>query len=81
MISPRNTGDLIDQGAATLDDGGRAAIYAALNTALYDDAALILLPYTMKYRYEPFYLKGWLNGLSMNPLIPDPGYVYEYRER
>jgi peptide/nickel transport system substrate-binding protein len=73
--------DAIDQGAATLDIGGRAAIYAAFNTALYEDAALILLPYTMKYRYEPLYLKGWLNGLSMNPLIPDPGYVYEYRER
>jgi peptide/nickel transport system substrate-binding protein len=73
--------DLIDQGAATLDVGGRAAIYAALNTALYDDAAVLLLPYATQRRYEPLYLKGWLNGLSMNPLIPDPGYVYEYRER
>ena len=61
--------------------GARAATYAALNTALYDDAALILLPYALKRRYEPVYLKGWLNGLSMNPLLPDPGYVYEYSER
>jgi len=73
--------DLIDQGTATLDGGARAVTYAALNTALSEDAALILLPYTMNRRYEPLYLKGWLNGLSMNPLIPDPGYVYEYRER
>ena len=73
--------DLIDQGAATLDSGARAATYAALNTALSEDAALILLPYTTNRRYEPLYLKGWLNGLSMNPLIPDPGYVYEYQER
>ena len=42
---------------------------------------VILLPYALKQRYEPLYLKGWLNGLSMNPLIPDPGYVYEYQER
>jgi peptide/nickel transport system substrate-binding protein len=72
---------LIDQGAAVLDGGARAATYAALNTALSEDAALILLPYTRLRRYEPLYLKGWLNGMSMNPLIPDPGYVYEYRER
>jgi hypothetical protein len=42
---------------------------------------LILLPYASQPRYEPVYLKGWLNGLSMNPLLPDPGYVYEYSER
>ncbi len=72
---------LIDQGTATLDPGARAATYAALNTALSEDAALILLPYTTHPRYEPLYLKGWLNGLSMNPLIPDPGYVYEYHEQ
>ena len=42
---------------------------------------MILLPYATQRRYEPLYLKGWLNGLSMNPLIPDPGHVYEYRER
>ncbi|HSD82398.1 MAG TPA: ABC transporter substrate-binding protein, partial [Anaerolineae bacterium] len=72
---------LIDQGAIDLDDGARAATYAALNAALLDDAALILLPYASGYRYEPVYLKGWLNGWSMNPLLPDPGYVYEYNER
>ncbi|CAG0931477.1 putative D,D-dipeptide-binding periplasmic protein DdpA [Thermoflexales bacterium] len=72
---------LIDQGAAELDDGARAVTYAALNAALHDDAALILLPAAPRYRYEPVYLKGWLNGLSMNPLLPDPGYVYEYNER
>jgi len=73
--------DMINQGVATFDPGARAATYAALNTALVEDAALILLPYTTNRRYEPLYLKGWLNGLSMNPLIPDPGYVYEYQER
>jgi len=73
--------DLIDQGTATLDGGARAVTYAALNTALSEDAALILLPYTLNRRYEPLYLKGWFNGQSMNPLIPDPGYVYKYRER
>ena len=72
---------LIDQGVSTLDSGARATAYAALNAALQDDAALILLPYTSQQRYEPAYLKGWLNGLSMNPLLPDPGYVYEYSER
>ncbi len=72
---------LIDQGSIDFDAGARAATYAALNAALHDDAALILLPYTLSRRYEPVYLKGWLNGLSMNPLLPDPGYVYEYNER
>lgn len=73
--------DLIAQGSAVLDPNARAATYLALNTALAEDAAVILLPYTINRRYEPLYLKGWLNGLSMNPLIPDPGYVYEYRVR
>jgi peptide/nickel transport system substrate-binding protein len=73
--------DLIEQGSVALDPNARAATYLALNTALKEDEALILLPYTTNRRYEPFYLKGWLNGLSMNPLIPDPGYVYEYRAR
>jgi len=73
--------DLIEQGSVTLDPNARAATYLALNTALVEDAALLLLPYTTHRRYEPLYLKGWLNGLSMNPLIPDPGYVYDYRER
>jgi peptide/nickel transport system substrate-binding protein len=72
---------LIDQGVIELDEGARAATYAALNAALDEDAALILLPYALNRRYEPMYLKGWLNGLSMNPLLPDPGYVYEYNER
>jgi hypothetical protein len=72
---------LIDQGSIDFDAGARAGTYAALNAALHDDAALILLPYTLSRRYEPVYLKGWLNGLSMNPLLPDPGYVYEYNER
>ena len=72
---------LIEQGAGVLDEEARAAAYAALNTALHDDAALILLPYALNRRYEPVYLKGWLNGLSMNPLLPNPGYVYEYSER
>jgi peptide/nickel transport system substrate-binding protein len=72
---------LIDQGAIEYDGGVRAAAYAALNTALHDDAALILLPYGSTRRYEPMYLKGWLSGLSMNPLLPNPGYVYEYSER
>ena len=72
---------LIDQGVIEMDEGARAATYAALNTALHDDAALILLPYALNQRYEPVYLKGWLDGLSMNPLLPDPGYVYEYSER
>jgi peptide/nickel transport system substrate-binding protein len=72
---------LIDQGVIELDEGARAATYAALNAALHEDAALILLPYALNRRYEPVYLKGWLNGLSMNPLLPDPGYVYEYNER
>ncbi len=72
---------LIDQGVSNLDEGARAATYAALNAALHDDAALILLPYATHQRYEPVYLKGWLNGLSMNPLLPDPGYVYDYSER
>jgi peptide/nickel transport system substrate-binding protein len=74
-------GALIDQGAVEMDDGVRAAVYVALNAALHDDAALILLPYALDRRHEPVYLKGWLNGLSMNPLLPDPGYVYEYSER
>jgi peptide/nickel transport system substrate-binding protein len=73
--------DLIEQGSVALDPNARAATYLALNTALAEDAAVILLPYTTNRRYEPLYLKGWLNGLSMNPLIPDPGYVYEYRAR
>ena len=34
---------LIDQGVSTIDGGARAAAYAALNAALYDDAALILV--------------------------------------
>jgi peptide/nickel transport system substrate-binding protein len=72
---------LIDQGSIDLDAEARAATYVALNAALYDDAVLILLPYALGRRYEPVYLKGWLNGLSMNPLLPDPGYVYEYNER
>jgi peptide/nickel transport system substrate-binding protein len=72
---------LIDQGVGELDDGARAATYTALNAALNDDAVLILLPHGLNRRYEPAYLKGWLNGLSMNPLVPDPGYVYEYSER
>jgi peptide/nickel transport system substrate-binding protein len=72
---------LIEQGVSGLDEKARAAAYAALNTALHDDAALILLPYALNRRYEPVYLKGWLNGLSMNPLLSDPGYVYEYSER
>lgn len=72
---------LIDQGMIELDEGARASAYAALNAALREDAALILLPYALNRRYEPVYLKGWLNGLSMNPLLPDPGYVYEYNER
>ncbi len=72
---------LIDQGVSTYDAGARAAAYSALNSALQDDAVLLLLPYAMPARYEPVYLKGWLNGLSMNPLLPDPGYVYEYRAR
>ncbi|HTP10007.1 MAG TPA: ABC transporter substrate-binding protein [Anaerolineae bacterium] len=72
---------LIDQGVSTYDAGTRAAAYAALNAALQDDAALILLPEASQQRYEPVYLKGWLNGLSMNPLLPDPGYIYEYSER
>lgn len=73
--------DEIDQGAAEIDPGARAATYAALNTALFEDAAVILLPYATNRRYEPLYLQGWLNGLSMNPLVPDPGYVYDYHER
>ncbi len=72
---------LIDQGAATLDQAARASAYASLNAALHDDALLILLPYTTTRRYEPVYLAGWLNGLSMNPLVPDPGYVYDYNTR
>jgi peptide/nickel transport system substrate-binding protein len=72
---------LIDQGVSEYDDGARATTYAALNAALQEDAALIMLPYALNRRYEPVYLKGWLNGLSMNPLLPDPGYVYEYSER
>jgi peptide/nickel transport system substrate-binding protein len=72
---------LIDQGAIEYDAAARAAVYAALNAALHADAAVIGLPYAASRRYEPVYLKGWLNGLSMNPLLPDPGYVYEYAER
>jgi peptide/nickel transport system substrate-binding protein len=72
---------LIDQGVSTFDGGARAAAYSTLNADLNDDAALILLPYAVQPRYEPVYLKGWLNGLSMNPLLPDPGYVYELSER
>jgi peptide/nickel transport system substrate-binding protein len=72
---------LIDQGVSESDSGARAATYAALNAALNEDAALILLPTGSNRRYEPVYLKGWLNGLSMNPLLPLPGYVYEYAER
>ncbi len=73
--------ELINQGVSTLDGGERAAAYSALNAALNDDAALILLPFATPPRYEPVYLKGWLNGLSMNPLLPAPGYVYELSER
>jgi peptide/nickel transport system substrate-binding protein len=72
---------LIEQGVSVFAEEARAATYAALNTALHDDAALIVLPYARQWRYEPVYLKGWLDGLSMNPLLPDPGYVYEYSER
>jgi peptide/nickel transport system substrate-binding protein len=72
---------LIDQGAIEYDGAARAAAYAALNAVLHEDAALILLPFATQSRYEPVYLQGWLNGLSMNPLLPDPGYVYEYSER
>jgi hypothetical protein len=66
---------------STYDDETRAATYSALNAVLSHDAALILLPYAVNRRYEPVYLKGWLNGLSMNPLLPDPGYVDEYNAR
>jgi peptide/nickel transport system substrate-binding protein len=72
---------LIDRGAIEYDGAARAAAYAALNAALHENAALILLPFATQARYEPVYLQGWLNGLSMNPLLPDPGYVYEYSER
>jgi peptide/nickel transport system substrate-binding protein len=72
---------LIDQGVIEWDESARSATYAALNAALHDDAALILLPQALPRRYEPVYLRGWLNGLSMNPLLPAPGYVYEYSER
>jgi peptide/nickel transport system substrate-binding protein len=72
---------LIDQGTIEYDGEARTVTYAALNAALHDDAVLILFPFASQLRYEPVYLKGWLNGLSMNPLLPDPGYVYEYSER
>jgi peptide/nickel transport system substrate-binding protein len=73
--------NLINQGAMEYDEAARAAAYTALNAALHDEAALILLPYALERRYEPVYLTGWLDGLSMNPLLPDPGYVYDYAER
>jgi peptide/nickel transport system substrate-binding protein len=72
---------LIDQGLADLDPTARAATYGLLNAALHDDALVILLPYVVQQRYETVYLSGWLNGLSMNPLLPAPGYVYELSER
>ena len=72
---------LIDQGVLDLDTETRATTYGALNAALQDDALLILLPYAVQPRYEPVYLTGWLGGLSMNPLLPAPGYVYELTER
>jgi peptide/nickel transport system substrate-binding protein len=72
---------LIDRGARDLNADTRAATYAELNAALFDDAALIYLPYRLNRRYEPVYLSGWLNSLSMNPLVPAPGYVRDFAEK
>ena len=72
---------LIDEGAHDLNAETRALVYAELNAALFDDALLIYLPYRLNRRYEPVYLAGWLNSLSMNPLLPDPGYVRDFTEK
>jgi peptide/nickel transport system substrate-binding protein len=70
--------DFIAAGAAELDPDARAAAYAALNQALHDDAAVLLIPSALGRRYEPVYLKGWLAGLNRNLLLPEPGNVAEY---
>ena len=72
---------LIERGVEETDGSARSTIYRELNQRLYDDAVLILLPHANRQRYEPTYLKGWFGRRSANPLVANPGYVYELSER
>lgn len=76
-----NFAALIDQGVSQIDAAQRAAIYGELNRQIHDDAVLVNLPYRDVRYYEPTYLKGWYGKLSANPLVAEPGYLYERSEK
>jgi peptide/nickel transport system substrate-binding protein len=60
--------DLILKGVSETDPAKRAVIYQQLNTAIYNDAPLIILPVAHARHYEPMYLHGYYGTLAANPL-------------